>query len=144
MFETAGTQVPAKIMNARSAGIKDLRYGYVVEEDWKGHDPDAFLKDNRSDVAFVDSVVYCFIGATLTEDPNDPLGQLVGDVLVRLPSALGMHPEPKRSVHFQFGHVVGGAHHLALMNHPQVYREIEARLTEFRGRLTAGAKALTA
>ena len=39
-FATAGTQVPAKILNARSAGIKDLRYGAIVDEDWQERDPD--------------------------------------------------------------------------------------------------------
>jgi pimeloyl-ACP methyl ester carboxylesterase len=129
-FDTPGTQVPAKILNARSSGIKDLRFGYVLEDDWKDKDPDAFLKDNRNDVPFVDWVLYCFIGSTLTQDPNHPVGQLIGDVMVRLPSSLGMAPEPNRSIQFHFGRVVGGAHHLALMNHPEVYAEIFRRLAE--------------
>jgi pimeloyl-ACP methyl ester carboxylesterase len=130
MFDTAGTQVPAKIMNARSAGIKDLRFGYVVEEDWAGRPPDAFLQDNRHDVPFVDSALYCFIGSTLTTDPNHPIGQLIGDVMVRLPSAAGFAPEASRSIPFHMGRVVGGAHHLELMNHPEVYAVMRQWLSE--------------
>jgi pimeloyl-ACP methyl ester carboxylesterase len=130
MFDTAGTHVPAKILNARSSGIKDLRFGYVVDEDWTGKNPDAMLEDNRHDVPFVDSVTYCFVGSTLTRDPNHPIGQLLGDVLVRLPSAAGFAPEPARSIRFHRGRVIGGAHHLELMNHPEVYAEIRRWLSE--------------
>lgn len=120
-FDTPGTQIPAKILNARSSGIKDLRFGYIVDEDWKGRDPDAFLEDNRSDIPFVPSVFYCFVASTLTRDPNHPIGVLLGDVLVRLPSAAGWHEEPTRKIPFHRGSIVGGVHHLELMNHPEVY-----------------------
>lgn len=123
-FDTAGTQVPAKILNARSSGIKDLRFGYVVDEDWQGKDPDALLEDNRHDVPFVHTATYCFIASTLTRDPNHPLGVLLGDVLVRLPSAAGWAPEPTRKIPFHLGSVLGGVHHLELMNHPEVYSVI--------------------
>jgi len=127
-FDTPGTQVPAKILNARSSGIKDLRFGYVVDEDWKGKDPDAFMEDNRHDVPFVESVTYCFVASTFTRDPNHPLGVLLGDVLVRLPSAAGWHQEPTRRIPFHGGSVLGGVHHLELMNHPEVYEIIKRRL----------------
>lgn len=123
-FDTPGTQVPAKILNGRSAGVKDLRYGYIVDEDWHGRDPDGFMEDNRTDVPFLPAATYCFIASSLTRDPEHPVGQYLGDVLVRLPSALGYAPEPARSVPFHVARVIGGAHHLELMNHPEVYGEI--------------------
>jgi triacylglycerol lipase len=129
-FDTAGTQVPAKIMNARSAGIKDLRFGYVLDEDWRDKKPDAFYEDNRQTAPFVEGVAYYFIASTLTQDPNHPVGQLLGDVLVRLPSAAGFAPDPARAIHFHGGRVIGGAHHLELMNHPEVYAELRRRLDE--------------
>jgi hypothetical protein len=131
-FDTAGTRVPAKILNARSSGIKDLRFGYLVDDDWKGRDPDAFLDDNRHDVPFVPSATYCFIASTLTRDPNHPVSVLLGDVLVRLPSAAGWHEEPSRRIPFHLGRIVGGVHHLELMNHPEVYDVIRKRLSEAR------------
>lgn len=128
-FDTPGTQVPAKILNARSSGIKDLRFGYVVDEDWKGRDPDAFLEDNSSGVPFVPSVMYGFVGSTLTRDPNHPVGVLLGDVLVRLPSAAGWHKEESRRIPFHRGSILGGIHHLELMNHPEVYDVIRKWLS---------------
>ncbi len=123
-FDTPGTQVPAILLKARSAGIKDLRFGYVIDEDWKDRDPDALLEDNRHDVPFVDSVLYCFVAGTLTRDPAHPATQILGDVLVRMPSAAGQTTDATRRIPFHVGGVVTGAHHLALANHPDVYAEI--------------------
>lgn len=129
-FDTPGTQVPAKILNARSRGIKDLRFGYTVDEEWKDLPADAFLEDNRNDVPFVDSALYCFVASTITRDPNHPLGQLIGDVLVRLPSAAGLTPEPARRLPFHIGRVLGGLNHFEIANHPDVYAEIRRWLAE--------------
>lgn len=129
-FDTPGTQVPAKILNARSRGIKDLRFGYTVDEEWKDLPADAFLEDNRRDVPFVDSALYCFVASTITRDPNHPVGQLIGDVLVRLPSAAGLTPEPARRLPFHIGRVFGGLNHFELANHPDVYAEIRRWLVE--------------
>lgn len=123
-FDVAGAQVPAKILNGRSSGIKDLRFGYVVDEDWKDRDPDALLEDNRRNIPFADGVLYCFVAGTLARDPLHPLNEALGDVLVRLPSASGHHPEPARRIPFHIGHIAGGVHHLALGNHPDVYAQI--------------------
>ena len=128
-LDTAATQVPAAILNARSAGIKDLRFGYVVDEDWRGKDPDARLEDNRRDIPFVDGATYYFVAASLTRDPDHPLGQLLGDALVRLPSAAGRAPQPARRIPFHLGRTFGGIGHLTLQNHPDVYAAIRAWLS---------------
>lgn len=130
-FPTAGTRVPAKILNARSSGIKDLRFGYVLDEEWAGKDPNG-LTDERQHVPFVDWALYCTIGSCLTRDPDHPLSVLVGDVLVRIPSAQGHAPEPERRIPFHLGTVIGGAHHLETMNHPDVYAQIRRWLLEER------------
>ncbi|MCC6524006.1 MAG: alpha/beta fold hydrolase [Polyangiaceae bacterium] len=117
----AAAQVPSEILRARSAGIKDLRYGYTTDEEWRGRDPDAFFEDCRRAVPFVDSATYAFVAGSLTRDPEHPLGRLVGDLMVRVPSARGAHPERARRVPFHGGAVLGGLSHLALVNHPDVY-----------------------
>ena len=117
------------VLNARSAGIKDLRFGYVVDEDWRGKDPDARLEDNRRDIPFVDGATYYFVAASLTRDPDHPLGQLLGDALVRLPSAAGRAPQPARRIPFHLGRTFGGIGHLTLQNHPDVYAAIRAWLS---------------
>jgi pimeloyl-ACP methyl ester carboxylesterase len=122
VFEVPGTQIPARLIDARSAGIKDLRYGYVVDEEWQGADPDALLEDNRREVPLLDGVTYAFIASTVTERSDHPVGVLVGDLLVRVPSATGpavsLGTFPIRSLCF------GGLSHLEIQNHPDVYEQV--------------------
>jgi pimeloyl-ACP methyl ester carboxylesterase len=129
------TKPLARIVNGRSAGIKDLRYGYVVEEDWRGRDADALLEDNRHDIPFLDSAMHYFVAATLTRSPRHPLALLLGDTLVRVPSASGRGAPVARRIPFrdENGHHVGALSHLRLLNHPAVYAQLRAWLGRGNG-----------
>jgi pimeloyl-ACP methyl ester carboxylesterase len=122
--DAAGAHVPAALLDARSAGVKDLRYGYTIEEEWAGRDPDEVFADARQNIPLVDGVGYYFLAATISRDPEHPLGQLLGDLMVRLPSAIGEHPEPARRIHFSGGTVFPGMSHIHIANHPQVYEAL--------------------
>lgn len=122
--DAAGAQVSAELLETRSAGIKDLRYGYTVDEEWTGRDPDEVFADARRNVPLVDGVGYYFLAATISRDPEHPLGQLLGDLMVRLPSASGEAPEPARRIHFSSGKVLPGMNHVHLANHPDVYEAL--------------------
>ncbi len=119
MIDTPGTRIPARILQGRSAGIKDLRHGSLVDEDWLGQDPDALRAPEARAVPLLDHVRYHFLSATVTADPEHPLGQLAGDLLVRVPSATGVRCEhrtfPIETACF------GGVLHHQLQNHPAVY-----------------------
>jgi pimeloyl-ACP methyl ester carboxylesterase len=110
--DAATTQIPAALLNTRSAGIKDLRFGKVVDEDASLPPP------------MLPRVTYGTIAATVTSDPEHPLGRLLGDLLVRVPSATGVADVPERHVRFDLGEVVHGVHHLAMLNHPRVYAQV--------------------
>lgn len=127
---TPATQVVASVARRRSAAIKDLRHGYLVDEDWVGKDPDAWLSTPRTEVAFVDGVTYVFIGASITKDPEHPLGQLVGDFLVRLPSSTYEHVETQRSKFTIEKRVFGGLHHMNLQIRPEVYEQLKTWLAQ--------------
>lgn len=129
-FDTAGTQVPAEILEGRSAGIKDMRFGYTVDEEWQSERPEAVWHDNRHDLEFVDAVGYYFIAGTISRDPQHPIGHLFGDLLVRLPSASGHCREPARRLKFRSGKVFSGLHHFHLVNHPDVYQVIRRCIEE--------------
>ena len=122
--EAAGAQVPAELLDSRSAGVKDLRYGYTIDEEWVGQDPDKVFANARRDLPLVDGVGYYFLAATISRDPDHPLGRLVGDLMVRLPSALGEAPEPARRIHFASGAVFPGLNHAHIANHPEVYEAL--------------------
>jgi hypothetical protein len=114
----------ARFLRRRSAGIRDLRHGSLVDADWAGRDPDALRAVACAEVPLLDGATHCFVSATLARDARNPLGRLLGDALVLVPSASGRRI-PLRA---EDGLHVGGAHHLALLNHPAVYVRLRAWL----------------
>jgi pimeloyl-ACP methyl ester carboxylesterase len=122
------TQGLRSILNARSAGIKDLRYGSCVEEDWSDCDPDEFLEDRCHEVPFLPGANYYFIGAALNPGP---LGTVLGDLLVRMPSASGRGSGNGRRIPFEIdnGRELVGLNHFHLLNHPAVYAQLRAWIT---------------
>jgi pimeloyl-ACP methyl ester carboxylesterase len=122
------TRPLARVINRRSVGIKDLRYGSLAEVDWEGHDPDEFLRDRCEEVPFLPDAAYYFIGATLSPAP---VGRVLGDLLVRLPSASGRGRDGCRSIPFEMdnGRHLEGLTHFDLLNHPAVYDQITNWLT---------------
>ena len=127
------TRALARVLNARSVGIKDLRYGSCVDEDWCDCDPDEFLRDRCQEVPFLPAADYYFIGAALSPDP---LGRLVGDLLVRSPSSSGRGNGRGRRIPFEVdnGYELCGLTHLDLLNHPAVYEQLRKWITRSRER----------
>jgi pimeloyl-ACP methyl ester carboxylesterase len=125
-----------RVLNGRSVGIKDLRFGALAEADWQGHDPDEYLRDRCQEVPFLPDAAYYFIGATLRE----PFGRVLGDLLVRLPSASGKGPEGGRSIPFEVdnGCHLEGLTHFDLLNHPAVYDQLRTWLEPAPTALRAG------
>jgi pimeloyl-ACP methyl ester carboxylesterase len=115
------TRPLAKVVNGRSIGIKDLRFGSCAEEDWCDCDPDEFLRDRCTEVPFLEGAAYYFIGATLTRRKES----VVGDLLVQFPSASGDNGK-KRRIPFEVdnGMHLPGANHIQLLNHPAVYEQL--------------------
>jgi pimeloyl-ACP methyl ester carboxylesterase len=120
------TRPLADVINVRSAGIKDLRFGSCAEEDWCDCDPDELLTDRCHDVPFLPGARFHFVAATLSRRPGDPLGAILGDLLVRVPSASGAGGRRQIGFAIEDGHHVGGLTHFDLLNHPAVYDQIRA------------------
>jgi pimeloyl-ACP methyl ester carboxylesterase len=101
-FETAMQKLPhAEPMlfsKLRSVGIKDLRHGALLDEDWQGHHPDSPRPDSRRVVPMVPDVEYFFAAASLGRHQDDPMGHLLGDLLVRPGSAVGLHKDDLRKL----------------------------------------------
>ena len=115
------TRMLGAFLRKRSAGIRDLRHGSLVDEDWRGADPNALRAGACTEVPLLAGATHYFVSATVTRSPSHPLGRMFGDILVLVPSASGRGR--RRQIPFQAEHGlhVGGAHHLALVNHPEVY-----------------------
>ena len=119
-----------RFLRRRSAGIRDLRQGSLVDRDWEGCDPDALRAAACAEVPLLEGATHCFVTATVTRSERHPLGRLVGDALVLSASAAGRSRSRRIPFRADDGMHVGGAHHLALLNHPAVYAKLREWLTQ--------------
>jgi len=122
------TRMLGSFLKKRSAGIRDLRHGSLVDEDWRGRDPEALRAVACKEVPLLPGATHCFVSATITRDPQHPLGRLLGDILVLKPSASGQGKTRRIPFRDEHGHHIGGTHHLALLNHPEVYGRLHGWL----------------
>lgn len=118
----------AKLLNRRSPGIRDLRYGTIVEADWRDLDPDALRGRPPSEIPLMPQASHYYIGATVTADKGHPVGRVVGDTLVQFPSASGRTRRRRLSFEVDNGKHIGGLHHMDLLNHPLVYEHLRTWL----------------
>ena len=115
-------------LNLRSVGIRDLRFGFIREDDWGERDPDDFHpRDETEPLMPVAGIEYHYVTATLSANPRHPVNAVFGDLLVRSSSASGPRlPEGTARAEF---HELGGVNHFALLNHPRVFECIRGWLT---------------
>jgi pimeloyl-ACP methyl ester carboxylesterase len=110
-------------LDQRSAGIKDLRFGAIVDEDWLELDPGARRRLFRHRPDRLRRADHLVIVGTVTPDPEHPLAKLIGDALVTSASASGRSPDgdlfPRATTR-----TFPGIAHNALAHHPDVYQAI--------------------
>mgnify|MGYP001816802695 CR=1 FL=1 len=80
---------PLSFGRKRSAGIKDLRHGNLLDDDWDRRVGEKPGLVTRRDVPLLPAVEYYFIAASIGRHERDPMGHIFGDLLVRVGSALG-------------------------------------------------------
>ncbi len=122
---------PFAALAAGPASVRDLRHGYLLDQDWAGCGQEHCLHDHRSDAPLLPDARHYVIGATITADPGSPAGAIVGDLLVQPDSAHGRRGGHQR-IPFPAGHgrLFGRLHHFDLLNHPGVWEAMRAFLTQ--------------
>lgn len=125
------TRPLARVLALRSVGIKDLRHGALVDDDWAGRDLDGPATAPPTHVPLHDGARHFVVLATLSPFPEGRLADLVGDLLVQPRSALGDTGDDDRLA-FPADHVqrLGGLHHFDLLDHPRVYAHIKRWLLD--------------
>jgi pimeloyl-ACP methyl ester carboxylesterase len=118
------TRPLAGLLRRRSGGIRDLRYGSLVDEDWKDQDPDALRARACKEIPLLEGATHCFVAATIMKAEAHPLSRLVGDLLVLQPSASGRSRDRRIPFEAEYGMHLGPCNHLALLNHPKVYARV--------------------
>ena len=119
---TSFTAPLARLGQLRSAGITDLRFGCVLDEDWHGHDRFHRKPDSRQRVPLPEGVACFAIAATTAAKRSLLADRLIGDGLVPLHSALGHHRDAKRRLDFPKSSqwIAYQTSHMALLSHPDV------------------------
>lgn len=117
------TRLLGRGLDRRSAGIKDLRFGNIVDEDWTSAHPRATERSHPHRPLDLRRGRLLVIAGSLTRDPAHPLARRLGDALVTESSATGSLTDlelfPLASTRM-FPTVT----HNALAHHPDVYQAI--------------------
>jgi triacylglycerol lipase len=118
------TRLVGRVLRRRSAGVKDLRFGALVEEDWSGQDPDALRWPHRTPVPLIATADHYVIAGMLRSDSR--AAQMLGDPLVTCFSATGQTVSSWRTTLVAETHMrtLRGVGHLALAHHDDVYQQI--------------------
>ncbi|MET8874684.1 alpha/beta fold hydrolase [Nocardia sp. NPDC004604] len=115
------TRPLGRLLRRRSAGIRDLRQGSLVDEDWQGLDTDTLRRRVIREVPLLDCADHYFVTATVTHSPRHPLGRFFGDGLVLAASGSGRNRARRIGFDDSNGLHIAGANHFTLLNHDTVY-----------------------
>ncbi len=109
----------------RSAGVKDLRYGNILDEDWESVEPE-HPHDARAAVTLPPGTECFAIAATMQPAADDSGAFTRGDGLVPVMSALGLHNDEQRALPIPASHqsVFYGVNHFDLLDNPEVYERV--------------------
>jgi len=138
LLEAAGTWVEtllraspyaaplARLGAARSAGITDLRFGDLVDEDWARVERHARRRHHVEPYPLPTDVACFAVAATRARRENPLHDRVLGDGLVTIPSAFGRHRDPRRALKFDKSrqHIVYGTGHLELLGSPAAYAQM--------------------
>jgi len=113
--------------NKRSAGIKDLRFAYLRDEDWQDQDPDKLWNNNRHPVPLLEGVHYYVIVGTVAKENDNLFTQYFGDGMVPKHTAEGKSFNKKHSIPFLEPHLKSfkGISHTQLAHSEEVYSQLK-------------------
>ncbi len=118
----------ADVLELRSDGVRDLRFGYLLEDEWRHSDPAAVRRPAIDPAPNLEGAAHWFVSGSLRPGRH-PLNHVLGDLLVTEASAVspsrtksGERVEGADTAHF------AGLDHLALCNDPAVYAQLRTWL----------------
>ena len=116
------TKALGDALASRSVGIKDLRFGDVLADDWSAvEDPDARRVEPSECTPLLESAEHYYVGVTIGRQRDGLASRAIGDALVLWSSASGTGKRRALGLPIDRGRHLGGLHHFDLLNHPRVY-----------------------
>jgi len=121
LFDTTATRVISDLLKTRSAGVKDLRFGNLVEQDWLDYHPDELMNNRRVPIPWLATARHHLAVGLAASGVGT-----FGDAMVRPASAAGRaHGSQPGAPGGSDVKVIPGLSHLALARHPAVYEHVE-------------------
>ncbi|MBF0231108.1 MAG: hypothetical protein HQK63_16180 [Desulfamplus sp.] len=118
----------SRLGNIRSAGVTDLRYGNLLDEDWKGESRfDCQPSASRTPAALPDNVKCYAIAAAVNKEQDTAGDNFIGDGLVPVNSALGYHENCAFNLKYPKDNqwIGRNMNHMELLNREDVYKVIK-------------------
>ena len=116
-----------RLLDHRSDGVRDLTTGRIVAEAAARETEAALQEETGEEVTPLPCVRHHLLAATITRDPNHPVGRLLGDFLVRADSGSGRTRTRDAGLGDDIV-VHGGIDHFDLLSDPAVGEQLVAWL----------------
>ena len=120
----------ARLGKIRSAGVTDLRYGNLIDEDWKDDHRFEIKNDKRRNIQLSKQIEFYTIAAVIGNETTSLSTQILGDTLVDVKSALGQHKNPNKNLNFKKENIwiSYDCNHLDLISNPKILNKIKVWL----------------
>jgi pimeloyl-ACP methyl ester carboxylesterase len=120
----------ARLGKIRSAGVTDLRYGNLIDEDWKDDNRFEIKNDKRRNIQLSKQIEFYTIAAVIGNETTSLSTQILGDTLVDVKSALGQHKNPDKNLNFKKENIwiSYDSNHLDLLNNPKILDKLKVWL----------------
>ena len=118
----------ARLGKIRSAGVTDLRYGNLLDEDWQNKDRFKMQKDQRKNISLPEQVECYAIAGIAGKVTASKASKLLGDKMVTVKSALGQHKNPAKNLNFKKENtcIVYESNHSELLSNIKIYTKIKS------------------
>lgn len=120
----------SRLGGLRSAGIRDLRYGNIRQEDWRTLQAEDDTRDSRELTPLPAGPRYLLLAASLSPTVPEAVWQARHDYLVPVSSALGLSRQSDKQLHAPRlqRQIIAARNHLDLLSDAQVYQHITASM----------------
>jgi pimeloyl-ACP methyl ester carboxylesterase len=120
----------ARLGKIRSAGVTDLRYGNLVDEDWQGNDRFELKSDQRQTIQLPTEIEFYSIAGVAGKKTESKAAQILGDNLVDVKSALGQHKNPDKDLNIskEKSFIAYENNHLDLLSNSKITDQLKVWL----------------
>ena len=121
------TRLIASLGDLRSAGIKDMRHGYLTDEDWQKKNADKLFHWHQNKTPLLKTADHYLICGTLSKVAGSRMGRVFGDGVVHPASGTGRGLFASSAIPFLEDHckIIPGISHAHLQRSRRVYQQIK-------------------